>query len=70
MLIDNIMKSYRDFTGRVELAQPVVTVPAILPAANAGSLAKAEMQARRLRRQRRMERTGGRGFTGWTVRTW
>lgn len=70
MLMNSIMQTYREVFGKVEVVQPLVTVPHTLPAANAGELRKSEMQARRARRRRRMERAGNRGFTGWTVRTW
>lgn len=70
MLINGIKKTYREMTGKVESVQPVVTVANALPAANESRLGKAEIRARRLRRQRRLARTSGCGFTGWTVRTW
>lgn len=70
MLMNSIMQTYRELFGQVEMAQPLVTVPNTLPAANAGQLRKAEMQARRTRRQRRLVRASSRRFAGWTVRTW
>lgn len=70
MLIDTLMDSYRELTGQVRPAQPVVTVGASRPAANADSYEKAAMQARRHRRQRRLARMGQHGINGWTVRTW
>ena len=70
MLINSIKKTYRELTGQFELAGPVVAIPDTLPAANASRLSNTEIQARRLRRQRRMERASKRGFIGWTVRTW
>jgi hypothetical protein len=70
MLIEYIMDSYRELTGQVSPAQPVVTVRATRPAANADSYEKAGMQARRQRRQRRLARMGQHSINGWTVRTW
>jgi hypothetical protein len=70
MLIDTIRDAYREMTGNFVQAEPVITVPAHRPAANSGSIAKAEMQARRHRRQRRLERAERGGINGWTVRTW
>jgi len=70
MLIDTLMDSYRELTGQVVAAQPVVTIPMVRPAANADSFAKTAMQARRHRRQRRLERNGTHGINGWTIRAW
>lgn len=67
MLINTIKSSYRDLIRNVTPVQPIVTVPNILAAANAGNFSKSEVQARRQRRQRRVERTVQRG---WSVRTW
>ena len=57
-------------TSHVESVQPVVTVPVIRLAANAGSFENSEMQARRHRRQRRLERMGQHSINGWKVRAW
>jgi hypothetical protein len=70
MLIDSIKKTYREMTSHVESVQPVVTVPVIRLAANAGSFENSEMQARRHRRQRRLERMGQHSINGWKVRAW
>ena len=70
MLIDGIKKRYREMTGKAEMAGPVVVMPNTVPAANESRLINAEMQSRRLRRQRRMKRASRHGFIGWTVRTW
>ena len=67
MLIDNINRPCREMA---EQAGPVVTVPHADPAANVDRLGHAEMQARRQRRRRRMQRAGSSRFNGWTVRTW
>jgi len=45
-------------------------VPVARPAANAARFGKSEMQARRHRRQRRLERMGQHGVDGWTVSSW
>lgn len=70
MLIDSLKNAYRDFTGQVDTVRPVVTVPVKLPAANADSINRAEMQTRRLRRQNRQSRALQHGINGWTIRAW
>jgi len=70
MLIQRIKETYRGMTSQVSPVQPVVTVPASRPAANASSFMNTEMQARRQRRQRRLERAGQRNISGWSVRAW
>jgi hypothetical protein len=70
MLINTIKKSYRELIRHTDQVQPIVTVPEIRPAANSDNFTQSEMQARRLRRQRRLERTGQHGHIGWRVRTW
>ena len=70
MLIDTIKKSYRDLIGRTDPVQPIVTVPGARPAANASNFNQAEVQARRLRRQRRLERSSLGSNSGWKVRAW
>jgi hypothetical protein len=70
MLINYIKESYRELTGQVSPAQPVITVRAARPAANADRFEKDETQARRHRRQRRLARMGQNSVSGWTVRAW
>ncbi|MEJ2384938.1 MAG: hypothetical protein P8Y54_11160 [Xanthomonadales bacterium] len=70
MLIERILDGYRKFTGDIETASPLVTVPARRPAANAGDFERSAMQARRLRRQRRLARSAGTRLGGWAVKTW
>jgi len=70
MLIDAIKKSYRDLIRHTDPVQPIVTVPDVLPAANASNFSEPETQARRLRRQRRQERAVRHGNIGWSVRAW
>ncbi len=50
--------------------QPIVAIPNIQAAVKAGNFSQSEMQARRLRRQRRLGREGLSGSAGWSVRTW
>ena len=64
MLIDGIKKIYREMTGKVELAGPVVVIPNTAPAANASRIHNAEMQSRRLRRQRAAVRHHRAGAAG------
>ena len=70
MLINVIRDAYREITGRITAVAPITTVTIRRPAANAGNIAKTDMQARRHRRQRRMDRVVLRSVNGWTVRTW
>jgi hypothetical protein len=70
MLMNSIKKSYRDLISRTEPVQPIVTVPDVRPAANTSGFGQSEMQARRQRRERRMDRVGQHASTGWKVRTW
>lgn len=70
MLINRIGQSSRDQIRHVNPAQTIVTVADIQPAANAGNYSQPEVQARRLRRQQRLERSGQGSRLGWSVRTW
>lgn len=70
MLMKRIRDTYREITGQIEPVAPVTMMPTYRPAANAGNIAKSDMQARRGRRQRRMERVGVSNVSGWTVRSW
>ena len=70
MLIERILDGYRKFTGDIETASPLVTVPARRPAANADHFERSAMQARRLRRQRRLARSASNRLGGWAVTTW
>ena len=70
MLINSIKKSYREMIGHIDPIQPIVTVPVIRPAANASGFGQSEMQARRQRRERRMDRAGQHASSGWKVRAW
>jgi len=70
MLIERILDGYRKEPGDIETASPLVTVPARRPAANADHFERSAMQARRLRRQRRMARSAPHRLGGWVVTTW
>jgi hypothetical protein len=70
MLMKKIRDTYREITGYIEPVAPITMVPRHRTAANAGNIAKSDMQARRDRRQRRMERVGISNVSGWTVRSW
>ena len=70
MLMKRIRDTYREITGHIEPVAPITMVPGHRPAANADNIVKSDMQARRDRRQRRMERVGMRNVSGWTVRSW
>jgi hypothetical protein len=70
MLINRIKQSYRDLTRHTEPVQPIVTVAVTRSAANASDFNEPETQARRLRRQSRMNGAGHHGGAGWRVRAW
>lgn len=70
MLMNKLRDTYRDITGHIEPAAPISMIPSHRPAANAGNIAKSDMQARRDRRQRRVERHVLRNLSGWSVRSW
>lgn len=70
MLINRIRNTYRELTGQFTPLEAVTTVAVRQPAANAGSYEKANVQARRQRRMRRLERRSAHNINGWTVRTW
>jgi hypothetical protein len=50
--------------------QAVSSLPVEQSAANASRWLNENKQGRRLRRQRRIERTQRQSFSGWSVRTW
>lgn len=70
MLISKIKQSYRDLIRHTKPVQPIVTVAVTRSAANASNFKDAEMQARRLRRQSRMNGAGHHTSAGWRVRAW
>ena len=65
-----LMKMNRDVTRQSLPGQDVNTVSVDRAAANASRWINEKTKGRRLRRQRRMERTGNHRVSGWTVRTW
>ena len=70
MLMKTLMDTYRDVTRQTSPGQAVTTVPVDRTAANASRWINEETKGRRLRRQRRMERTESHRINGWSVRTW
>jgi len=70
MLMNRIRDTYREITGYIEPAAPVTIVPVYRPSANADSILKSDMLARRQRRQRRAGQISLRNIDGWAVRTW
>jgi hypothetical protein len=70
MLINTIRRSFRDMIGYADTIQPIVTVENAGVAANVSDFSQAEMRARRLRRQGRLDRAGRHGNTGWRLRAW
>lgn len=70
MLMQTLLDTYRDVTRQLVPGREVTTIEVPHKAANASRWIEGEGQARRLRRQRRMERQGNRPINGWSVRTW
>lgn len=70
MLIETIREAYREMSGRQVTVETLATVPANRSAANDGTFSGPGIQARRHRRQRRLDRSMSRNISGWTVRTW
>lgn len=70
MLIEKIREVYRDYINPVVTAEAITTIPANRPAANERLFEDEEMQARRHRRQRRMNRAMANRIDGWAVRSW
>lgn len=70
MLIERIRDAYRDLINPVVTDETFTTVEAKRPAANESSYAFDEMQARRHRRQRRINRAAANRISGWAVSSW
>ena len=70
MLIERIRDVYRELVNPVVTSEAITTIPANRSAANASIFEKNEVQARRQRRQRRINRAAGKNMNGWAVRTW
>ena len=70
MLMNSIMKSYREFVRPSGSVMPIVVAPGIRKAANTSVNSQADTQARRQRRQSRLSGLGRNGTIGWSVRTW
>jgi hypothetical protein len=70
MLRHMMSETMRDATRQIMPRQSIATVGDHRPASNSGRWTHGDGQARRLRRRRRMERSGPSHIQGWTVRTW
>lgn len=70
MLTKIPFNSQHDLATQRASGEALTTVAVDGAAANAGSWIKEGMQARRLRRQRRMQRSTSLRVNGWSVRTW
>jgi hypothetical protein len=70
MLIKTQFDTDRDVTRQLASGETLTTVAVEQSAANAGRWIESTSHARRLRRQRRMERAERRSISGWSVRTW
>jgi hypothetical protein len=65
-----LLDSYRDVTRQLVPADSMTTLSVAHEAANAGRWIESTSLARRMRRQRRLERAQYRPISGWSVRTW
>mgnify|MGYP003409943431 FL=1 len=70
MLMKKLSGSDRDGTRRLLPSETVTTVSVAQDAANAGRWIESSSLARRMRRQRRLDRAQYRPSSGWSVRTW
>lgn len=70
MLMKTLFDTDRDVTRQLVPADTMTTLPVNHNAANASRWIESTSQARRMRRQRRLERAESRGIGGWAVRTW
>ena len=70
MLRHTIADTVREATRRIMPVEAVATVGDNRPASNSSRWTHGNGQARRLRRRRRMERSGPSHVHGWSVRTW
>ncbi|MEJ8565997.1 hypothetical protein [Elongatibacter sediminis] len=71
MLTKSVMDTAQDRVGIAAVAETVAAAHlADTTAANTAEYDRDEIQARRLRRQRRQDRAARRNLAGWTVRMW
>jgi hypothetical protein len=70
MLMKTQFNTDRDVTRQLVPGETLTTVPVEQSAANASRWIESTSHARRLRRQRRMERAEHRSINGWSVRAW
>ena len=70
MLMKTLLYTDRDVTRQLVPADTLTTLPVNHSAANASRWIESTSHARRMRRQRRLERAESRGIGGWSVRTW
>ncbi|MBT8050385.1 MAG: hypothetical protein KJO70_04260 [Gammaproteobacteria bacterium] len=70
MLIEKIREVYREFIDPVVVVEPMESNEVVRSASNASHYSRSGAQARRLRRQRRLDRATRQRMNGWAVRTW
>lgn len=70
MLRHIMSESVRDAARQIMPGQSIATIGDNRPASNSRRWTHGDGQARRLRRRRRIERSGAGHIHGWTVRTW
>ena len=70
MLMNSIMKSYREFVRPTGSVMPIVAARDIRKAANSSGYSQSDTQARRQRRQSRLSGLAHSGNIGWRVSAW
>ena len=70
MLMNSIMKSYREFVRPTGSVRPIVAATGIRKAANTSGYSQSDTQARRQRRQSRLSGLAHTGSIGWRVSAW
>jgi hypothetical protein len=70
MFMQRLFETWRDANRDLSPDPAITTVDVGHSAANASRWVSGAGQARRLRRRRRIERSGPSHVDGWTVRTW
>ena len=70
MLMNSIMKSYREFVRPSGSVMPIVAARGIRKAANSSGYSQSETQARRQRRASRLSGLGHNSNIGWRVSAW
>ena len=70
MLMNSIMKSYREFVRPSGSVMPIVAARGMRKAANSSAYSQSDTQARRQRRASRLSGLGHNSNIGWRVSAW